>query len=61
VPIATRPIKLATVFIGICTEASSEIVSGFFIDMKGTHLNQNLIQLKPPLYNPGYKINLIRL
>jgi hypothetical protein len=61
VPIATRPIKLATVFIGICTEASSEIVSGFFIDMKGTHQNQNLIQLMPPLYNPDYRIDLVRL
>jgi len=37
------------------------VLSFIFIDMIGTHLNQNLIQLMPPLYNPDYRIDLAHL
>jgi hypothetical protein len=33
VPTAIIAIKLATVFIGICTAADSDIVKGFLLDM----------------------------
>src|SRR5210317_341076 len=38
-----------------------EVFSEIFTDMIGTHLNQNLIQLMPPLYNPDYRIDLAHL